>query len=590
MSSNSKPAPRAALSDVNRSTSNIEEANKKPQQRRGKKDKEPMKKRSYSSHNEDEDKENTTEQIMELIQDRLLSNNTDGLVKFSQRAAGHAASLQHFYAPLSQLKDEYDNATIGSEEKIYTKKALKKKIQERIQALLVEAGFPTDSGIGKCILEMERKHETRSGNGAPDDENKYMTPPTKKLYITLLARDGDKYKRSRDKTNFVDAYRKDLANAFHQAIMTMSVSVHVENAYSVLAYLDDEANKAELLTDSGRLRKFVHKGRGGTNLVTKFWGWLVAPVLAQISVFITPRVETKEIEELKHLVHAATGNGELTENVVEDYVAKARAIMKQDTIIERSSSTNARQSIMNGNNSEERVSSTNVPAAAAPSLETNAEKKKKKKKAKDPNKPTQAKSAYMLYAASGRTTVREANPDLTFGEVTKVVAADWNAMSDENKSVWNRMAADDKERYQREMDAYKGSELETQWLASLGENQGKMQADSANAAADVSSINAETSPSVDVSKSRQEQVSVAAAASIVPNKSGVDPPPTSTSSTASATTIASATKKHTEKASSAKCQGYNVQCELCQASFESTDQLSAHMGPCFDSMLAAIDG
>jgi C-terminal processing protease CtpA/Prc len=59
---------------------------------------------------------------------------------------------------------------------------------------------------------------------------------------------------------------------------------------------------------------------------------------------------------------------------------------------------------------------------------------------------------------------------LTFGEVTKVVAANWNAMSDEKKEVWNRMAADDRERYQREMDAYKGSELEAQWLASLEED------------------------------------------------------------------------------------------------------------------------
>ncbi|KAL7459726.1 hypothetical protein ACHAWC_011934 [Mediolabrus comicus] len=80
---------------------------------------------------------------------------------------------------------------------------------------------------------------------------------------------------------------------------------------------------------------------------------------------------------------------------------------------------------------------------------------KKRKKAKDPNAPVRPKTAYMFYSCNGaRTAVKKAYPDLTFGEVTKVVAADWNAMSDEKKAVWNRMAADDKARYQRDMDAY----------------------------------------------------------------------------------------------------------------------------------------
>jgi hypothetical protein len=82
----------------------------------------------------------------------MLKNNTvDGLVKFSPRTTGHVTSLQRFYEPLSQLKDEYDNITDSksNKKKALKKKALKKKIQERIQALLLEAGFQTDSGIVK---------------------------------------------------------------------------------------------------------------------------------------------------------------------------------------------------------------------------------------------------------------------------------------------------------------------------------------------------------------------------------------------------------------------------------------------------------
>jgi hypothetical protein len=175
---------------------------------------------------------------------------------------------------------------------------------------------------------MERKNETIRGNGAPDDENEYMTPPTKQLYATLLACDGNKDKLNRDKANFFAAYRKDLANAFYQAIMTMSASVQVGNAYTVLAYLDDEANKAEVLTQNGRKRRSREEGRGGTNLVTKFWGGLVAPILAQMSAVIAPRVETKAFEDLSHLVNVATSKGKLSEDEVEDYVAKAKSIIE----------------------------------------------------------------------------------------------------------------------------------------------------------------------------------------------------------------------------------------------------------------------
>ncbi|KAL7459727.1 hypothetical protein ACHAWC_011935 [Mediolabrus comicus] len=108
-----------------------------------------------------------------------------------------------------------------------------------------------------------------------------------------------------------------------------------------------------------------------------------------------------------------------------------------------------------------------------------------KKVVRDPNAPTYPRTAYTLYSTSfaARIVVEEAHPDLTSDGVTKAIAANWNAMSDESKAAWNHMAADDEERYQREMDAYKGSELESQWLASVEENQLKMERKAAEEAA-----------------------------------------------------------------------------------------------------------
>ena len=103
--------------------------------------------------------------------------------------------------------------------------------------------------------------------------------------------------------------------------------------------------------------------------------------------------------------------------------------------------------------------------------------KRSKRVARDTNAPKYPRTAYTLYSTSfaARIAVEAAYPDLTSDGMTRALAANWNAMSDESKAAWNYMAADDKERYKREMDAYKGSELESQWVASVEENQLKME-------------------------------------------------------------------------------------------------------------------
>jgi hypothetical protein len=88
-----------------------------------------------------------------------------------------------------------------------------------------------------------------------------------------------------------------------------------------------------------------------------------------------------------------------------------------------------------------------MPKEAAPARRT--------KKSKDPNKPKRALSAYMFFANEYRETVKEENPGLSFGEIGKKLGETWKAMSDESKKPYNDKAAQDKERYTREMKNYK---------------------------------------------------------------------------------------------------------------------------------------
>ena len=85
------------------------------------------------------------------------------------------------------------------------------------------------------------------------------------------------------------------------------------------------------------------------------------------------------------------------------------------------------------------------------------EKKKKTGKAKakkDPAAPKRPQSGYMAYGAKRRPELKHSEPDLSFGDLTKKIAAEWNSMSDSDKAPFQATANADKERYQREKEAY----------------------------------------------------------------------------------------------------------------------------------------
>lgn len=96
--------------------------------------------------------------------------------------------------------------------------------------------------------------------------------------------------------------------------------------------------------------------------------------------------------------------------------------------------------------------------AASDSVSDDNSKKKKVKKAKDPNAPKRNISAFMHYSKDTREDVKARQPDLTFGEISKIVSANWKALTDQQRAVWDEKAAADKVRYQKELAEYQGSQ------------------------------------------------------------------------------------------------------------------------------------
>lgn len=74
--------------------------------------------------------------------------------------------------------------------------------------------------------------------------------------------------------------------------------------------------------------------------------------------------------------------------------------------------------------------------------------------AKDPNKPKGRVSAYAFYVADRKAKAKAAGEAPEFGAFSKLCAEDWKDLTPEDKEPFEDKAAEDKQRYEREMQAY----------------------------------------------------------------------------------------------------------------------------------------
>jgi hypothetical protein len=96
------------------------------------------------------------------------------------------------------------------------------------------------------------------------------------------------------------------------------------------------------------------------------------------------------------------------------------------------------------------------------------------KQKKDPNAPKRGKTSYMYFAGEMRATIKEENPDATFGEMGKLTGQKFKALTPEEKSKYEALGAKDSERYKKEMAAYKskGKKEEADDSDGVDEDQG----------------------------------------------------------------------------------------------------------------------
>lgn len=117
-----------------------------------------------------------------------------------------------------------------------------------------------------------------------------------------------------------------------------------------------------------------------------------------------------------------------------------------------SSSQNLTSSIMNTIN--------DIATGAASISPPSAQKRRKK----DPSAPKAPLNGYLVYFNEERSEMRQKNPNIGFGELTKIIAAKWKELPTDEKQKYINEAELDKERYIKEMADYKKSDAYKQYL------------------------------------------------------------------------------------------------------------------------------
>merc|ERR1712204_85015 len=95
------------------------------------------------------------------------------------------------------------------------------------------------------------------------------------------------------------------------------------------------------------------------------------------------------------------------------------------------------------------------------------EPKEKKVRSKAKKKPKNPLSSYLLYCNEVRDKFREANKGMKMGQVSKLIAADWKALSEEDKKQYVDKSVELRAEWKTAMEEYKKSEQYTEFLAVL---------------------------------------------------------------------------------------------------------------------------
>lgn len=97
-----------------------------------------------------------------------------------------------------------------------------------------------------------------------------------------------------------------------------------------------------------------------------------------------------------------------------------------------------------------------IPHHQAP-VQPKKPKVSKRRKKRDPNEPQKPVSAYALFFRDTQASIKLRNPNANFGEVSKIVAATWDALDPDSKAQYKKRTEMAKKEYLRALAAYRAN-------------------------------------------------------------------------------------------------------------------------------------
>jgi len=82
---------------------------------------------------------------------------------------------------------------------------------------------------------------------------------------------------------------------------------------------------------------------------------------------------------------------------------------------------------------------------------------RRQKKPKDPNAPKRARGSYVFFTFDARPKIMAEFPNVKFVEMGAIMGERWRSITPEEKAKYEAMANEDRERFNREMEAYNAS-------------------------------------------------------------------------------------------------------------------------------------
>jgi hypothetical protein len=86
----------------------------------------------------------------------------------------------------------------------------------------------------------------------------------------------------------------------------------------------------------------------------------------------------------------------------------------------------------------------------------NLKKNNKKKIENNLPKIKKPKNPYMIFCDENRKNIKEDNPDITFGEISKLLSEKWKNTDEEKRKIYAEKSEKDKERYNLEIKKIEG--------------------------------------------------------------------------------------------------------------------------------------